>query len=215
MKQLKPSKSRLTLRDGRELQFHVPRIDEVEALDLSAKVPPDVLDRLEVEIGCGKGEYISRRAAALPNRFYVGIDRRKDRFDLTERKLERQTLIRNWIVIHEDACGFAKTKLPPIQMLHIYHPDPWPKARHHKHRFFRSPDARIWAESVVSGGEIRISTDHRGYFEEIVDILDTWDFVQPQIFFEKKAGMGDPLTHFEGIFLKKREPVFKAVYRRL
>jgi len=215
LKKLKDSKLRLTLRDGRELQYHVPREGEFQAHDLAAQLPPDVLDRLEVEIGCGKGEYISRRAATYPLRFYVGIDRRSDRFQLTERKLERQALSKNWLVIHEDACCFAKAKLPPIQTLHIYHPDPWPKERHHKHRFFRSPDARLWAEAVVSGGEVRLSTDHRGYFEEILDILDTWEFLRPQIVFEKRAGMSDPLTHFESIFLRKHEPVFKAVYRRI
>jgi tRNA (guanine-N7-)-methyltransferase len=213
-KKLKPSKHRLTLLDGRELQYHVPRPEEFEPLDLASKLPPDVLDRLEVEIGCGKGEFISRRASEHPLRFYVGIDRRKDRFDLTERKLERK-LLNNWLVINEDACCFAKAKLPPIQTLHVYHPDPWPKERHHKHRFFRSPDARLWAQAIVPGGEFRLSTDHRGYFEEILDILATWDFVKPELVFEKKAGMSDPLTHFEGIFLRKKEPVYKAVYRRL
>jgi tRNA (guanine-N7-)-methyltransferase len=211
-KPLKASKSKIVLRDGRELQFHVPPPLREGPLDLRTLIPAEKI-LLEVEIGPGKGEFLARRAGQHPERFFVGIDRRKDRKDLTERKMNRLGL-NNGVVIQIDARRFLQNDLPPIQTLHVYHPDPWPKARHHKHRFFRSPDARRWAEAIISGGELRFSTDHRGYFEEIVDILATWDFLEPTMVWKKDARMGTPMTHFEGIFLRKGEPVFKATYRR-
>jgi len=211
VKMLKDSQSRIYLRDGRALHFHVPRPEA--PVSLTALLPAH-FERLEVEIGCGKGEFISRRAARHPHSFFVGIDRRMDRYQLTTRKLER-TEGKNWLLLFEDARAFRPEGLPSIDMLHLYHPDPWPKNRHHKHRFFRSPDARAFAEKIKPNGEFRLSTDHREYFEEMLDIAETWTFLKLELAYRKESFMGDPLTHFEGIFLRKREPVFKAVFRRL
>ncbi len=144
----------------------------------------------------------------------MGIDRRADRFDLTERKLTRLAVEKNWTLLNEDARGFLQGGLPPLAMLHVYHPDPWPKARHHKNRFFRSPDAKEWASAIVKDGSLRIATDHREYFEEILDIVASWELFELEALFVKQYHMGPPLTHFEGIFLRKQEPVYKAVYRR-
>jgi tRNA (guanine-N7-)-methyltransferase len=220
---LKASQHRITLLDGRELQYHRP-MATVEPLHLSDALPPEwkekilgaprVRHKLEVEIGPGKGEFLARRAAEHPDRFFLGIDRRLDRFRLTQKKLERAAAGKNWCVLREDARAFLETELPPIQILHIYHPDPWPKTRHHKHRFFRSPDARRWAEAVVPGGELRLSTDHREYFIEIIDIVQSWKRFELGLVFEKRAHMGAAQSHFENIFFRKNEPVFKAVFVR-
>lgn len=212
-KKLKPGQTRIALDDGRELHYYVPA-ERPNAQRLSDHLPAQTPSRFEVEIGCGKGEFIARRAAAYPDTFFVGIDRREDRFDLTQRKLNRQATEANWVVIREDARTFLEEPLPPIDVLHVYHPDPWPKTRHHKHRFFRSPDARAWAEAVKSGGELRLSTDHRDYFEEILDIVRSWKLFDWQFSVAKTHHMGEPVTHFEGIFLKKGEPAYKAYFRR-
>jgi tRNA (guanine-N(7)-)-methyltransferase len=212
-RKLKPAQHRIVLRDGTELQFHNP-LKPAEPVHLQQMIPTDWKGTLEIEIGPGKGEFLARRAAAHPERNFVGIDRRMDRFKLTEKKLDRATEGKNWIVIREDARRFLEAGLPPVQVLHVYQPDPWPKSRHHKHRFFRSPDARRWAEAIVKGGELRFSTDHREYFEEIVEIVLSWGFLRPAFILEKRAGLSDPSTHFEGIFLKKNLPVWKAVFVR-
>jgi len=225
-KPLKTTKHRIVLRDGRELQYHPP-FSKVDPTNLSEYIPENFKNSLpaiiEVEIGPGKGEFLARRAAEYPDRFFIGIDRRLDRTQLTEKKLNRITnpdesdsnLNQNWRILRQDARGFLKAGLPKIQVLHVYHPDPWPKARHHKHRFFRSPDAKTWAEALVMGGELRLSTDHREYFEEIIDIVSSWDFLKSKIIFQKNLYNSAPRSHFEGIFLKKREPVFKAVFERI
>lgn len=213
-KPLKPNKHRIHLWDGRELHYHPP-FKKAESLNLNDLLPADRSPTLEVEIGPGKGEFLSRRAQAYSDRFFVGIDRRLDRIDLTQKKLQRMVGGKNWLLIQEDARGFLEAGLPPIQVLHVYHPDPWPKAKHNKHRFFRSPDARRWVDAIVPGGELRLSTDHREYFEEIVDIVATWGVVRPNLVYKKTAPMGEAVTHFEGIFLRKNEPVYKAYYTKL
>ena len=219
-KKLKASKKRIFLRDGRELQYHTPLREIDKAVPLISLLPEKGIRHLEVEIGPGKGEFLARLALNNPNHFFVGIDRRLDRSRLTENKLKRlnnegAAAPANWLILKEDARCFLAAGLPRIQRLHVYHPDPWPKSRHHKNRFFRSPDAKAWAEAIVVGGNLSLSTDHRDYFEEILDIVESWGFLTPLMIWQKTSDCGEPLTHFEKIFLSKNEPVFKAVFRRI
>lgn len=197
------------------LRFHVPRSKAVRAN--LAELIPTGFARLEVEIGCGKGEFLVQRARSAKDTFFIGIDRRKDRFDLSHKKIDRlnaATQVENCLLIREDARQFLSSGLPPIDCLHIYHPDPWPKARHHKHRFFRSPDAKIWTEAIRADGTLSISTDHKEYFTEIMEILTSFEHLKLLFDFQKRAFMGAPKTHFERLFLNKNEPVFKAIFAR-
>ena len=203
-KPLKASKKRIRLFDGRELQYHTPA-DKVEAKSLADCIPHGKFKKLEVEVGCGKGEFIFRRARQHPQTFFVGIDRRLDRVRLSEKKFHRVTTA-NCVVVREDARSFLFRELPAIDVFHLYQPDPWPKARHHKHRFFRSPEAHIWAEAIRRGGELRISTDNRQYFEEMLDIVCTWQLFAPAIVHKKDCFMSEPMTYFEGIFMRKAQP---------
>jgi tRNA (guanine-N7-)-methyltransferase len=209
---IKDSQSRIHLWDDSYVQFHRP-LDKVDPLDLSKLIPPEFKSLpLEIEIGCGKGEFIANRSATFKDRFFIGIDRRMDRIKLTQNKVQKHPCL----IVHEDARRFLAGGLPQnILALHLYHPDPWPKAKHHKHRFFRSPDALRWISSIRDGGFFYLSTDHREYFEEILDIIATWKpLLSSEIVFRKEHFHSAPKTHFESLFLKKKEPVFKAVFKK-
>ena len=164
-----------------------------------------------MEIGCGTGRFLAKRSVAYPERFFIGVDKKKDRFTSTTEKLAR-TGVQNWKILRTDAKCFLEHMVPPIAVLHVYHPDPWPKKKHHKHRFFRSPDARHWAAAVVSGGELRLSTDQADYYEEILAIVESWDLFVLQFAAVKRAGT--PASRFEEIFLNNNEPAYKAYFRR-
>jgi tRNA (guanine-N7-)-methyltransferase len=212
---LKASQHRVPLWNGWELQYHKPNRSQALSLDLLSHVPePYKKGPIELEVGPGKGEFIAARAARFPNRFFLGIDRRSDRVASSTKKLQRQQGQDNWLILREDACSFDPSKLPSLEVFHLYQPDPWPKNRHHKHRFFRAPEAKAFAHAVRIGGELRLSTDHLGYFIEMIDLVKTWGSFDLITIYEKNFLMSEPMTHFEGIFLKKKETVFKAYFQR-
>lgn len=115
---------KVNLSDGRVLQYHRsqtkadPLVLESE-IELRGK-------KLEVEIGSGTGRFISSRAQKYNDRYFIGIDKKKDRFDATTEKLSK-TGLSNWKILRVDAKSFLEQPLPPIHILHVYHPDPWPK----------------------------------------------------------------------------------------
>lgn len=199
------------LSDGRKLPYHRPRV----LREISDIVVPEGFSTVEVEVGCGSGRFISARALKYPDRYFIGIDKMKERFDSSFEKLERLKQ-NNWTILRNDARDFLDKKIPNISVFHIYHPDPWPKKKHHKHRFFRSPDAKHWASHIVHGGELRLSTDQADYYEEMLAIVESWK--ADNLRFELKLAYvkrhGVPQSRFEEIFLDKGEPVYKAYFRR-
>lgn len=199
----------ITLKDGRKLACYRP-LPPKNPVSLMEHIPEGTT-HLEIEIGAGTGRFLAKRATKYPERFFIGIDKKKDRIDTTLEKLERAEK-KNWELLRCDARLFLEQELPPIDVLHVYHPDPWPKKRHHKHRFFRSHDAKHWAMAIRKGGELRLSTDQADYFEEIMAIVNTWDLFEEQITFVKRSGA--PQSYFEEIFLKQKLPVFKAQFKR-
>ncbi len=199
----------LTLGDGRKLLYYRPLPHKITH-SLAELVPPDY-SKLEVEIGCGTGRFLSTRAEMYPDRFFVGIDKKMERVTLTSEKIEKRGLT-NCKLIRCDARTFLGQKLPALEALHVYHPDPWPKRRHHKHRFFRSPDAKHWCEAIRKGGELRISTDQNDYFEEILAVVNTWKLFDLNLTYVKRSGA--PQSRFEEIFLNKKLPVFKAYFKK-
>jgi len=203
-------KTFIETKDGRKLDFHRP-LPPKESLDLHSFIEEGFQHSLEVEIGAGTGRFIAQRAQQYPERFFIGIDRKKDRIDASFEKLNRLGQ-KNWRLLRTDARSFLERQLPPLQILHVYHPDPWPKKRHHKHRFFRSLDARHWAQAIVPGGELRLSSDQGDYFEEILAIVHSWDFLQLEFCAVKRSGKAQ--SRFEEIFLQQKLPVYKASFRK-
>ena len=54
-------------------------------------------------------------------------------------------------------------------MLHVYFPDPWPKARHHKRRLIQPSFVPVVARILKPGGRWQVVTDHKGYWEENIE----------------------------------------------
>lgn len=123
---------------------------------------------VELEIGTGKGRFISESAAARPDTNFLGIERSRKFFKVTSESVaaagatnvrllavDGGAVVRNWLT---DAC---------LAALHVYYPDPWPKRRHWKRRLFHGDFTAQAARVLRSGGRLYFQTDVRSYFEAV------------------------------------------------
>src|SRR5690606_1866990 len=90
------------------------------------------LQPLYVEIGCGKGEFISSYSQAHPEINILGLEAAEKRIVNTLKKLDpaRNSNVRLMrLFVDTSICDL----LPPhsVSGIFIQHPDPWPKRRHH------------------------------------------------------------------------------------
>lgn len=127
----------------------------------------------EIEIGSGKGGFLLTRAKANPHVRLLGIEWANKYFRHCADRMARWRLT-NVRVMRTDARHFFIHHLPSacLSALHVYHPDPWPKKRHHKRRLLQPDFVEAALRVLESGGKWLIQSDHAEYCGIIRELLD-------------------------------------------
>lgn len=173
---------------------------------------------VHIEIGCGKGAFLLNEAKARPEANFLGIERARRYYRYAVDRIGRWGL-QNVRIIRTNAEIFLTDFLPDgcVDSFHIYFPDPWPKKRHHKRRFFRPENMQHLMHGLKTGGEIKIATDHADYFEVIKELISAEDTALEEIEFVRPAGaeVGELVgTNFERKYLKQNIPIYTLAVRK-
>ncbi|MCK4343587.1 MAG: tRNA (guanosine(46)-N7)-methyltransferase TrmB [Phycisphaerae bacterium] len=127
---------------------------------------------IELEIGTGKAGFLLRRARARPEHNFFGIEWANKYYRFAVDRMQRWK-VSNVRILRTDAAHFIRVVCPRASLtaLHVYHPDPWPKKRHHKRRLFQRPFVAAAVQCLLPGGHWAVQTDHAEYFEIIRHLL--------------------------------------------
>lgn len=173
-------------------------------------VPGSVDAPWELEIGFGKGRYLLRRAAESPGRRFLGIEIANEYFRILVDRARRRGL-GNVAAIRGEALYALSAVLPRgfARTVHVYHPDPWPKARHQKRRLFDPETVDLVLGAVAPGGELCFATDHLEYGERVVEILEA----HPGVSIRRLDGgwPGGPRTNYEAKYVEEGRPILRVV----
>jgi tRNA (guanine-N7-)-methyltransferase len=172
----------------------------------------------ELEIGCGKGGFLLSRARAHPEIRLLGIELRRKHAHYCADRLRRWQ-ITNARVMRTDAAVFVARHLPRecVSVLHLYHPDPWPKKRHHKRRLIQPGFIEAAVRALQPGGRWLMQSDHEEYFQIIQTLLGG----HPQlrgIPWESAAADPGPEwsgTNFEVKYSGRGHVIHRVVYERV
>ena len=119
---------------------------------------------VEIEIGCGNGHFLSEYGGRMPGTRLIGIEIKRKRCLKAREKAEKRGLA-NVTIVHESAeqylCGIPAES---VGAFHIYFPDPWPKSRHRKRRFFTMENLRLMHTLLADGGRLFFGTDFFDYY---------------------------------------------------
>ncbi len=132
------------------------------APDLPADAP------LVVEIGFGRGEFLTRLAEADPQRACLGVEYSYKRVTKMARRTAL-TPIANLRLIEargEDVIADV-LRDRSVTEFWINFPDPWPKKRHARRRLVQPELVRLMTDRLVPGGRIALATDHVAYAEQM------------------------------------------------
>lgn len=200
--------------------MHSPREMIVEPVGLDVETLPRPLDfaalygndhPVELEIGIGKGTFLVEQAKARPDVNFFGIEWARWFWRYASDRLRRNGCS-NARTVRAEANFFLTEFVPDqsISVLHIYFPDPWPKARHHKRRLIQTGFMPLVERILVPGGRLQVVTDHQGYFEENIEpvirgsSLSIVDYNRPG-----SAGEGEFAgTNFERKYRRESRPFY-------
>lgn len=168
---------------------------------------------LELELGVGKGLFAITWAAKNPQCNLLGVERSRKYLQLAALRAARAR-VSNLRLVHTTAEDllFRCLGSQSLAGAHVYFPDPWPKKRHHKRRFFKPENLDRLAEVMAPGALLRVKTDHQEY-AEVINRLMSQDPrfipVPEEIWFAEI-----PPTHFEAKYLKEGRKIFRFAWQR-
>lgn len=207
----------------------LPKLDP--ELDLSRHlVPVEALPRpwdaavlfgrqapLEIEVGSGKGLFLTAAAAACPGHDFLGIEIAKKYAAHAAGRLARRGL-NNARLVPGDALWIIRELVPAasVRAVHVYFPDPWWKKRHHKRRVMNEAFVGDVIRVLVAGGELHFWTDVAEYFTATQELLRGFPALAgPLPVAERPAEHDlDYRTHFERRMRQHDLPVYRSLYRR-
>lgn len=135
---------------------------------------------LELEIGCGTGEFLCSLAESRPETNFVGVD------------LHVKSLYRAVSEASEKALGNVRFLRADFNLLYpllvpeslaaayLLFPDPGMKERQRRKRIFSERFLREMREALAPGGRLVAVTDHEGYFarmSELSEAAEGWERV--------------------------------------
>lgn len=128
---------------------------------------------LVLEIGSGMGEAVTAMAAADPARDYLAVEAHLPGIASLLMAVERHGLT-NVRVAHGDGVDLVRRLLRPesLDAVHVFFPDPWPKAKHHKRRIISPERVALLRSRLVDGGTLHCATDWAPYAEAMLATLE-------------------------------------------
>lgn len=120
---------------------------------------------IHVELGTGKGNFITTLAEKHPNCNFIGVEVREEVLIAAVRKAANKGL-KNiaflWLNINKIDEIFAEDEL---SRLYLNFSDPWPKSRHAKRRLTHRDFLNKYKLILKQGQEIHLKTDNEKLFE--------------------------------------------------
>ena len=136
-----------------------------------------------LELGCGKGQFISKLALENPNINYLAIDLVDAMLGLAKRNIEQtykeaKKEPENVLLTRFDIerILLIMDKNDKVDRIYINFCNPWPKGKHRKKRLTHTRQLEKYKEFLKKDGEIYFKTDDDGLFESSLIYLEEAGF---------------------------------------
>jgi tRNA (guanine-N7-)-methyltransferase len=169
---------------------------------------------LYLELGCGKGGFISQMAAEHPQNNYLAVDMIDTVLGLARRKIvaaagcEAPDNIRitAWDIARLEAILGGGDR---VQGIYINFCNPWPRHRQHKKRLTHPRQLAQYRCILVSGGTIRFKTDDDQLFNDSLTYFESSGFRLTTVIRDLAATplKDDVSTEHEAMFSKQGIPI--------
>ena len=133
-------------------------------------------NKIMLEIGMGKGDFLINMAIKYPNINFIGIEKYESVLVRALKKLEEKSLT-NIYIISYNAINIDKLFSHEIDTVFLNFSDPWPKKRHYKRRLTYRSFLSVYDKCFVRDAHIILKTDNDGLFESSLIELSQYGYI--------------------------------------
>ncbi|MDV4558893.1 tRNA (guanosine(46)-N7)-methyltransferase TrmB [Enterococcus faecium] len=167
---------------------------------------------IHIEIGMGKGQFITGMAKAHPEINYIGVEMQVSVVSIALDKLIEQPLP-NLKLLHVD--GSALTEYfsdSEVDQIYLNFSDPWPKKRHEKRRLTYKTFLAVDEQILRPNGEIHFKTDNQGLFEYSLASFSQYGMILKQVWLDLHQSQfeGNIMTEYEEKFSSKGQRIYRV-----
>lgn len=172
---------------------------------------------IHIEIGMGKGQFITQLAKRHPEINYIGIEKYSS---VLVRALDKRETLEwnNLIFLRMDAedidSYFAKGEVAGI---YLNFSDPWPKDRHAKRRLTSGNFLKRYDSILQKDGFVQFKTDNRPLFDFSLEELKENNWIADEISYDlhkNGSAPGNIMTEYEEKFYQLGNPICRFLAHR-
>lgn len=171
---------------------------------------------LSLEIGSGKGDFLSSLASRHPDKKFLALERDVSICGIFAKKVLAADLHNIRLI-----CGdfdIAKEMLSGLRFSTIYlnFSDPWPKKRHEKRRLTAEKRLREYLAFLTEGGELRFKSDNDILYsftrEELAKVSEFEVLIdEPDYAFDSE---NDAMSEYERNFREQGKPIHRIIAKK-
>jgi tRNA (guanine-N7-)-methyltransferase len=122
-----------------------------------------------LELGCGRGQFISTRALQNPQINFVGIDLKDEVLIYALKKVEESEVSNVRLIPMNIAWISEIFEKDEVDRIYINFCNPWPKERHNKRRLTHTKFLSLYKGFIKPGAEIWFKTDNIELFDDSIN----------------------------------------------
>lgn len=174
---------------------------------------------IHIEVGMGKGQFLTEMALLHPDVNYVGIERYTSvLYRALQKREELEQTLPNLFYLCIDAQELPDIFAPgEVEKIYLNFSDPWPKERHAKRRLTSREFLARYQQILPAGGIVEFKTDNRGLFDFSLEEQKEagWELLACtyNLHKDEKMMVGNVMTEYERKFSKLRNPIHKMVIK--
>lgn len=133
-------------------------------------------NKLYIEVGMGKGDFIIENAKRYPNINFIGIEKYDS---VIARAIEKANLeeLPNLKLVRMDAQHIDEAFSKEVDLIYLNFSDPWPKKRHAKKRLTSEIFLNKYSSIFTGDNKIIMKTDNTGLFEYSLESLSQYGYI--------------------------------------
>ncbi|MDO4635371.1 MAG: tRNA (guanosine(46)-N7)-methyltransferase TrmB [Streptococcus sp.] len=166
---------------------------------------------IHIEVGSGKGAFITGMALQNPDINYIGIDIQVSVLSYAlDKVIESQAPnVRLLLVDGSSLTNYFNDG--EISLLYLNFSDPWPKTKHEKRRLTYKSFLDTYRQILPENGEIHFKTDNRGLFEYSLSSMSQYGMVFNHVWLDLHASdyEGNVMTEYEAKFSSKGQVIYR------